>query len=83
MLIDHNCCVFGNVTGDFLSSFLVDEATKTSDVDVFSFCHRVFYNLEECLNCLCYIILLDSCFVRNLSDYFCFCHFEIILEIMK
>jgi hypothetical protein len=26
---------------------------------------------------------LDSCFVRNLSDYFCFCHFEIILEIIK
>jgi len=30
MFFDHDSCVFGDVSGDFLSSFLVDEATKTS-----------------------------------------------------
>jgi hypothetical protein len=41
------------------------------------------YYLEERLNGLCHIILLDSGFVRNLGDYFCFCHCDFNLEITK
>jgi hypothetical protein len=32
---------------------------------------------------LCHIILLDSGFVGNLGDYFCFCHSDFNLEITK
>lgn len=74
MLINNNSGVFGNVPCDFFGPLLIDKTAKSSNIDIFSFCHGVLYYLEECLNGLSNVVLLDTGLLRNLCDYLCFSH---------
>ena len=81
MLVYYDRGIFGNVTRNLLCSSLIDETSKSSDIDVISICHRIFYYFEKRLNCLSYIVFLDSGLLGNFSNYFCFSHCDKNLEI--
>jgi hypothetical protein len=74
VLIDHDGSVTRDIPGDFLLSFLVDEASKSADVDILAAGHRRFYNAEKCLYRSRYIGLVNSGFFSDLSDNVCLGH---------
>jgi hypothetical protein len=74
MLIDHDGSVAGDISGDFLLSFLVDEASKATDVDILSARHRRFNNTEECLHGCGNIGLVNSGLFSDLGNYVCLGH---------
>ena len=74
VLIDHDGGVTRDIPGDFLLSFLVDEASKSADIDILAAGHRRFYNAEECLNRSRNIGLVNSSFFSDLSDNVCLGH---------
>src|SRR5690349_20450085 len=55
MLINHQSCVTRNIPGNFLFTFFVDKASKTTNVDVIATGHRTFDDAEECFDRCCYI----------------------------
>ncbi len=74
MLIDHDGCVAGDIPGDLLLSFLVDEAPKSPDVDILAAGHRGLDNAEECLHRSRNVGLVNSGFFSDLSDNVCLGH---------
>ena len=74
VLIDHDGSIARDISGDFLLSFLVDEASKATDVDILSARHRRFNNTEECFHGCRNIGLVNSGFFSDLGDYVCLGH---------
>lgn len=62
MLIYYDGSVFRYVPCDLFRSLFIDEATKTSNVYVFSISHGAFYDRKECLYCGLNIRFIDSGF---------------------
>lgn len=78
MFIDHDGRVAGDVAGDFLFSFFIDETSEPTNVNVMAIRHVGFYNIEECFYRSGYIGFIDSCFLGNLVDYIGFSHKELL-----
>lgn len=76
MLVDHDGSVTRNIPRNFLLPLLVNEAAKSTDVDVLSTCHVLFDNGKECLNRSRHIGLIDPGFFSNLVDDVCLGHGE-------
>jgi len=74
MLIDHDGRVAGDIPGDFLLSFLVDEASKSTDVDILAARHRRLYNAEKSFYGCGYIGLVNAGFFSDLSNNVCLGH---------
>ena len=74
MLVDYHGRIFGNVTGHFLCTLLVDEAAKPANVNILTFGQRILDHREERLQGMRYICFFDPGFIGNLSDYVCFRH---------
>ena len=74
MLIDHDGGIAGNITGNFLLSFLIDEAAKTTHIDVVTVSHVGFYNIEEGLYGSSDIGFVNSGFLCDLINNVCFRH---------
>lgn len=68
MLRDNNCGVSGNDPSSFLSAFLDDETSETSEIDVISSCEGIFYRVHESLNCSLNFNFLDPGLFRNLVN---------------
>jgi len=47
MLINHDGRVTRNITGNFFLSFLIDETTKTSNINIMTVGHISLNNIEE------------------------------------
>ena len=74
VLINHNGGVTRDIPGNFLLSFLVDEASKSTDVDILAAGHGRFYNAEEGLYRSRNVGLVNSSFFSDLSDNVCLGH---------
>jgi len=48
MLVNYDCCIAGNISRYFFLSFLIDETSEPTNVDVLATRHRRFYNTKEC-----------------------------------
>lgn len=83
MLIDNDGRVAGNVTSDFLLTFLIDKTSETSDVNILPCGHIIFNNGEKCFNGSRNICFIDSGFFCDLIDYVCLGHGEIFIYVAK
>ena len=68
MLRNVNGHIFLDVASDLCSSFLCDETSKTSDIDILSGGERVFYFLEHCFKCNKHVHFRNTCFFGNLIN---------------
>lgn len=73
---DDDCCVLGDVSPGLLCSVFENEASESSEVDIFSLSEGVFYAFHECFHCSEYGLFVDSCSAADVSYDFCFCHTE-------
>ena len=73
--------VLGDVTTSLLSTFFDNEATKTTEVDVFAFGERLLNNIHEFFNGSLDGDLLDTGFLCNLCNNFCLCHIVYFFKI--
>lgn len=74
VLVNYNGSVAGNITSDFFLSFLVDETTETSNINIMAIGHISLNNIKEGFYRSGYIGLVDSSFFGYLVDYICFGH---------
>jgi hypothetical protein len=74
MFIDHNGRVTGDIPGDLLLPFLVDEASKSPDVDILAAGHRGLDNAEKGLYGSRNVGFVNSGFFSDLSDNVCLGH---------
>ena len=47
VFIDHQSSVPGDVPGNFLFAFLVDETTEAADINVVAVCHGILHDAEK------------------------------------
>jgi hypothetical protein len=66
--------VTGNISRNFLLSFLIDKASEATNVNVVTIRHRTLYNAEKCFYGRCYISLIHSGFFSDLVNNICFGH---------
>jgi hypothetical protein len=74
VLIDHDGSVTRDIPGNLLLSFLVDKASKSTDIDILAAGHRGFYNAEERLYRGRNIGLVNSGLFSDLSNNVCLGH---------
>jgi hypothetical protein len=74
VLIDHDGRVTGDIPGDLFLSFLVDEASKSPDIDILAAGHRGLDNTKECLYGSRNVSLVNSGLFSDLSDNVCLGH---------
>lgn len=79
MLVNDQGGIPGDIAGDFLFSFLIDETPKTPDIDVVPARHGILYHTKECLHRCGHIRLVHACLFGNLVDNVCFGHCRIFL----
>ena len=83
VLIDHDCGVARDISGDFLLPLLIDKATESPDVDILAARHRRFDNAEERLYGGGHIGLVNSCLFSDLGDNVCLGHGLFRLRVSK
>ena len=74
VLIDDDGGIAGDISGDFLLSLFINEASKSADVDILAAGHRSFDNAEECFYGRRNIGLINSGFFSDLGDNVCLGH---------
>lgn len=79
MLIDDQCSVTRNVPRNLLLSFLVDETSESTDVNIVPVGHGTFNNAKECLNGRRYIGFVNSSLFCDFVNNVCFGHCVIFL----
>ena len=79
MLINDQCSVPRNVSRDLLLSFLVDEASEPTDVNIVSVGHGTLNYAKECLNGRRYISFVNSSLFCDFVNNVCFGHCVIFL----
>lgn len=50
VFINYQGRVSGDVTSDFLFTLLIDETSKSTNVNVIATCHGTLHNAEKCFN---------------------------------
>ena len=78
---DDNGGVLGDVTTSLLSTFLDDETTKATEIDVLTLGERLLDNIHEFFDGGLDGDLLDTGFLCNLCNDFCLCHTVFFFEI--
>lgn len=74
MFVDYDGSIAGNITGDLLLALLVDEASKTANINIVSAGHGILNNRKEGLHRSSNICLVNAGLFCNLIDYICFRH---------
>jgi hypothetical protein len=74
VFINYDGSVARDIAGNFLLSFLVDKASKATDIDILSAGHRGFDDTEECFYGRRNIGFVNSGFFSDLGDYVCLGH---------
>lgn len=74
MFVNDNSSIFRDISTYFTCSFFIDKTSKTSDVDIFTAGHGAFDHVKKSFNGSVHVCLINTCFVSNLLNYFCFCH---------
>ena len=74
MLINYNGGIAGNIASNFLLSFLIDEASKATNIDIMSARHGIFYNGKEGFDRCGNVRFIDAGFLCNLIYNVCFRH---------
>lgn len=74
VLVDHHSGVFRDIPGYFFCSFLIDETTEPSHINILSIGQRVFYYRKKGLKGVRYLGLIDSGLIGDLCNYVCFRH---------
>ena len=78
MFLNHDSRVAGDVAGNFLLSFFVNETAEAPHINIMAVRHVGFYNIEEGLNGSGDIGFVDSCFLCDLVDNVCFGHKKLL-----
>ena len=74
MLINYDGRVARNVARNFFLSLFIDETSETTNIDIMTAGHGIFYNGKECFYGCGDIGFVDAGLLRNLIDNVCFRH---------
>src|SRR5690606_13745243 len=74
MFWNNNSCILRDISRCFFRSFLYNKTTKSSNINILSINHRVFYYFEKRFYRFLYIYLLNSGLISNFCNNFCLCH---------
>ena len=74
MLVDHDGSVARNVPGDLLLPLFIDEAAKTTYVNILTAGHVLLHNGKECFHRGGHIGFVDARLFCNLIDNVCLRH---------
>ncbi len=72
MLVNHDSRISGNVSGNFLFSFLIDKTSKATHINIVASSHIGFYDCEECFYRCSNIRLVNTSLLSYLVDNVCF-----------
>ena len=72
MLIYNDRSIFRDVPRYFTGSFFIHKAAEASYINVIALRHGIFHHFEKRLHRGLYVSLLNTGFLCNFGNYFCF-----------
>ena len=75
MLIYDQSGIPGNIPGDFLLAFLINETSEAADINIVAVSHGILYHAKKRLHGCGNISLIHTSLLGDLVYYICFSHF--------